>query len=313
MEFTKEQIDSTLNDLFLNEIKEEFFIKNFIPLPIERTSDEVNRRNKASYKADVNWYKSRYDEYLIFNEYNKIQVEQIIKLKAERFLQVNKEFDKEVFYRTNCLLFTDNIKDYLDSFRRGKNLLIYIVNDYHINHFQLSYNETTGKTILVTTKNQIQLEIYFKAILNFINDAINEFEQDLSENKQNKKELIEINSSKECDSEKLKIKTTNKAKEFFDAIDKKGWNYVFKDEEDYSNYVKILVDFFNTNKKVKSNYIIKTNNRVKTKTAKCLRDIYDKFSKVEIIRNNTAFFDVVRVLKPFEGLSDDEIYNTLTK
>lgn len=299
MKFTDEQISTSLYDLFFNKIDEDLFIEKFIPLPIEGASDEINRRNEVKYNEDINWYKSRIDEYLILNEYSKNDVEHLINLKAEQFLKLNDEFDKDVFYRNEYLLFVDSIKDYLDSFNRGKYLHIDTVKQNNQFQFELSYNRTTGKTVLITTKNHVQLEIYFKALISNILSTIDKF-------------ISNINSDSFNNEEYYK-KTYDYIKEEINSIDSnQGWNYIFYEEEDFNAFIEILSNYFNNNLLPNRN-IIESNKKSKTRTAKVLNTIYKRCSNTEKLRGNKDFFKVIRVLSCLNEFNDDRLCSMMQR
>jgi uncharacterized ubiquitin-like protein YukD len=101
---------------------------------------------------------------------NSIKVK-ITKLK-EAFVEEYKVFDVDIFKRENLDYLEHEIKIYLTCIEKGK----YHVWDYKkgkcFYHLKLESEIDTPKhqTLLVTEKDEIQLEIYFKALLFLIND-----------------------------------------------------------------------------------------------------------------------------------------------
>jgi len=99
----------------------------------------------------------------------------------------------------------------------------------------------------------------------------------------------------------------------FEAMHTNGWQYAFKDENDYNTFVEILSDFFVNESCIIPENIINLNRNTKTRLARTLNEIYN-YSKDDGAKiHDSKFYDLVRCLNHFEKLNNIEIYNAMTK
>ena len=104
--------------------------------------------------------------------------EKILKLKEE-FINVYEEFDINIFKREHLefLEFLEyELKIYLSSIQRGKYNEWDLKKDKYFYHLKLDseINTPRHQTLLITEKDKIQLELYFKKIIEFIESFIAE-------------------------------------------------------------------------------------------------------------------------------------------
>jgi len=107
---------------------------------------------------------------------NKIEIadieSKIEQLKIEFEVQ-NKVFDIEIFNRNYLNLLKDEIKEFLEAFNKGKVRIWYTYGDTNFIEFSLPLDEGNSKTLLLTDKDEVELELFFKDILKII-EYINE-------------------------------------------------------------------------------------------------------------------------------------------
>lgn len=117
---------------------------------------------------------------------------------------------------------------------------------------------------------------------------------------------------------KIEIYLDNEARtkaiieEVFENAHRDGWKHAFNNEDEYKNYVSILVNFFtNTAQKLPSHtFYLKMN--TKTNVAQSLRSIHKELGQKELI-NDVEFFNIIRLLNHFKDVKDEKLYKTLTK
>lgn len=249
------------------------------------------------------YYKARYDNFFELNDIPENRLKEIINSFKIKFIEDNGSFDEEVFrnsYSFGINKFIDEIQDYLNTLSKGKAYTIEESNNKFIHHFELSLDVTSGKTIIISTKNIDQIHLYFKTIKQIIEETIIEEFDKPKLNLEDKDELY--------------YKTIKTIKDTFNTIDlEKEWEYCFTTEEDFNEYTTILTDYFNLNKKVNSQKIqIKAIKGTKSKTAKILRKIYNESTEKKL-RGNNDFFEIVKILSTFKDLSLEKIYDSLSK
>ncbi|WP_248905365.1 hypothetical protein [Flavobacterium sp. K5-23] len=116
---------------------ESFFIKeNFWPIIV------VN-----SY--DTEWVKNQLDYYKL------------------EFIKENKIFDLDIFKRNNLDFLVFELNEYLDNIKKGKTKIWTERKGDYFHWFKL-HLDTKSYTLLISDKNEIQLEIYFKTLLSEI-------------------------------------------------------------------------------------------------------------------------------------------------
>ncbi len=97
----------------------------------------------------------------------------------------------------------------------------------------------------------------------------------------------------------------------FNAIDENGYKYTFQTDKDFKKFTSLLTDFFISDKYALPTRKIKLKLRTKTRTALKIFEIYKEHTE-QPLQSNTAFFDVVRTLKPFSKQTNQQIYKLMT-
>tara|TARA_R110001606_G_scaffold178622_1_gene325223 strand:+ start:63 stop:926 length:864 start_codon:yes stop_codon:yes gene_type:complete len=282
----------SLTETFFKEIPFKDFINSI--------SDDTPLNN---FDSNQEHYKSRYDNFFQLTNISETELKQVINSFKTKFIEDNGSFDEEVFrnsYSFGINKFIDEIQDHLNTLSKGKAHTIERCNNKFIHHFELTLDVTSGKTIIISTKNIDQIHLYFKTIKNTIETLI--------------KERFDKPKSNLEDKDDLYIKTVKNIKNTFNSIDlEKEWEYCFTTEEDFNEYTTILADYFNSNTKVSSQKIqIQAIKGTKSKTAAILRKIYNESTEKKL-KGNNDFFEIVKILSTFKDLSLEKIYDSLGK
>lgn len=93
---------------------------------------------------------------------------------------------------------------------------------------------------------------------------------------------------------------------------KGGWEYTFRSEQDYLQFVDLLAKYYRHEKYELPREVIKTKKNTKTETAKTLNRIDNDLGNAPK-RGNTKLFNIMRTLQIFENLNDQQLENTLGK
>ena len=121
------------------------------------------------------YYKARYDNFFQLTNISETELKQVINSYKTKFIEDNGSFDEEVFrnsYSFGINKFIDEIQDHLNTLSKGKAHTIERCNNKFIHHFELTLDVTSGKTIIISTKNIDQVYLYFKTIKNTIKTSI---------------------------------------------------------------------------------------------------------------------------------------------
>jgi hypothetical protein len=161
------------------------------------------------------------------------------------------------------------------------------------------------------------IKAHGEGIRNAINQAYTQIGLDDGKSKEKlliKKEgIIQEEQAEIKEPEKLS-ETKEIIKEFFDAMDNKGWHYAFKTENNYLTFVDYLTTFFDEGIVPEKMQIIETNQRVKMKLALVINQIYDKKGDpISTKRNDFKFWELLRCLKLFRDKNVGEIYKAITR
>lgn len=96
-------------------------------------------------------------------------------------------------------------------------------------------------------------------------------------------------------------------------IDKQGWQYAFTNENDYNSFTDLLTNFFEYKDYTLPKETIKLKKSCKTKVARALGEIHKELSNENILRTDTDFFRLIRVLSHFEKETEGNLYKALTR
>ena len=155
---------SSLTETFFKEIPFEDFMNSI--------SDDTPQN---SFDVNQEYYKARYDNFFQLTNISETELKQIINSFKTKFIEDNGSFDEEVFRNSNSYdikLFLAEIKDYLNTLSKGKVHTIEKCNNKFIHHFELSLDVTSGKTLIISTKTIDQIHLYFRTIMQIIEETI---------------------------------------------------------------------------------------------------------------------------------------------
>lgn len=155
---------SSLTETFFKEIPFEDFMNSI--------SDDTPQN---SFDVNQEYYKARYDNFFQLTNISETELKQIINSFKTKFIEDNGSFDEEVFRNSNSYdikLFLTEIKDYLNTLSKGKVHTIEKCNNKFIHHFELSLDVTSGKTLIISTKTIDQIHLYFRTIMQIIEETI---------------------------------------------------------------------------------------------------------------------------------------------
>ena len=155
---------TSLTETFFKEIPFKDFINSI--------SDDTPLNN---FDSNQEYYKSRYDNFFQLTNISETELKQVINSFKTKFIEDNGSFDEEVFrnsYSFGINKFIDEIQDHLNTLSKGKAYTIEECNNKFIHHFELSIDVTSGKTIIISTKNIDQIHLYFKTIKQIIEETI---------------------------------------------------------------------------------------------------------------------------------------------
>ena len=168
----------SLTETFFKEIPFKDFINSI--------SDDTPLNN---FDSNQEYYKSRYDNFFQLTNISETELKQVINSFKTKFIEDNGSFDEEVFrksYSFGINLFIDEIQDHLNTLSNGKAHTIERCNNKFIHHFELTLDVTSGKTIIISTKNIDQIHLYFKTIKQIIEKTIiEEFDKSKSVSRDN--------------------------------------------------------------------------------------------------------------------------------
>lgn len=130
-----------------------------------------------------------------------------------------------------------------------------------------------------------------------------------------------VNYLKEADTEttnvlvpKLEVQRTKRIiKEYFESMDDKGFKYAFRSENDYNTFINILINHFEFKEYDLPENTIQLQAHCKTKLVETLGKIHLELSNVDVLKKDEPFFNIVKCLSPYNGLTKSELYKGLTR
>lgn len=113
--------------------------------------------------------------------------------------------------------------------------------------------------------------------------------------------------------DKKQNRTKQVISETFENMDKKGWKYAFTSEQDYNLFTDLLTNFFEYKDYSIPETPIQLKRDCKTKVAKALGEIHKELSNENKLTTDTNYFNLIRVLSPFESEKQNDLYKALTR
>lgn len=106
--------------------------------------------------------------------------------------------------------------------------------------------------------------------------------------------------------------TKEKIKKHFEKLDTNGWKYAFKEESSYKSFIDILTSFFEQKEMNLPDRAIELHKGCKTRLAPLFREIHDELKQGNL-KSDYKYHDLIRILKPFKDLTNDQIYKDITR
>lgn len=140
---------------------------------------KVNKKNAIALTEEFNFNEEEFfDIYRTFRPIVDVQIFTDTEIRGllrdlkNEFVNENKVFDLKIFKRNNIELLEYDLKEYLICFERGKYEVWDKVKGTYFYHLKLESENKTPyhQTLLISDKNEVQIEIYFKQILIVINE-----------------------------------------------------------------------------------------------------------------------------------------------
>lgn len=214
----------------------------------------------------------------------------LLNKEKSEFRKKRGRFVIELFKRDYLDFLIDELNSYLDNINRRRNKIYNVVSDTYFHWFKLEADIKTY-TLLLSKKDELNLEIYFIDLLDVIKSFISENEALDKEQNRTKKVIAET----------------------FENMDKKGWQYAFVSEQDYNLFTDLLTNFFEYKPYTLPETIIQLKRTCKTKVAKALGEIHKELSNENKLSTDTKYFQLIRVLSHFEKETEGDLYKALTR
>ncbi len=97
-------------------------------------------------------------------------------------------------------------------------------------------------------------------------------------------------------------------------VDREGWKYVFRTEEDFQRFTQLITRFFEGSEEKIHAGTISVQASCKTRFAPILRQIYKDHHKEGIkLKKNKNYLELIKVLKCFKSMTYDELYKAITR
>jgi hypothetical protein len=135
--------------------------KNFFDLRKEYSFSE----NEGSFIYRNFW------PIIVLHSYDAEWIKNQLNYYKREFINENKTFDLEIFKRYNLNPLMDELNEYLDNIKKGKTKVWTERKGDYFHWFKLQL-DTKSYTLLISDKNEIQLEIYFTTLLSEISKFI---------------------------------------------------------------------------------------------------------------------------------------------
>jgi hypothetical protein len=146
---------------------------------------EINKKNYLALEKEYEFTESEgkfiYRNFwpiIVVNSFDAEWIKNQLDYSKTEFIKENKVFNLDIFKRNITDFLISEIKEYLDNIQKGKTKVWTERKGDYFHWFKLQF-DTKSYTLLISDKNEIQLEIYFTTLLSEISKFI-ENEQALS-------------------------------------------------------------------------------------------------------------------------------------
>ncbi|MFT5213417.1 MAG: hypothetical protein ACI9WV_001139 [Patiriisocius sp.] len=267
---------------------------------------QINGRNSyvIAKEFDFDEYEEAYirDTFWPIITLNEIDVDSIIAKTIdfkEEFINYYKEFDIDIFKKEYLDFFEYEIKEFLSVIRkRGKCNVWAIKKDKNFYHLKLESEKDTPRhqTLLITEKDEIQLELYFKKIIAFIERFTEEHRK------------LELNQSKTLS---ILDKQTKKGAKNNYSQKQVAIAYFFLDIPiNEGTYLEIITKYTTTTSNKILQKLITKNSQLTTVTGNKTSDTKHKTDLIKVkgllsgIKNEKALDDLNEVITTFQDNYD---------
>lgn len=165
----------------------------------------------------------------------------------------------------------------------------------------------------ILTKDIGILEVVLNLVDDFIKETNNNTPFEIGYNEIHFKPYEDFETEK---SEKPNIEKISKIiDDLIKEIDKKKeWESIFYEEQDYSKYKKLLIQYFTDESFKIPEITIKTRPRTIAKVSPLLKGLHEQFSDFGgHLKKDTRFHDIVRILHEWKNKNPDQIYKAIYK
>jgi len=132
---------------------------------------EINKKNYLVLEKEYEFsdfesedIRDNYYPIINVNSYDDNWIKDQLSQCKAKFIKENKSFDLDIFKRDELDVLKNELEEYLDNIEKGKAKICYERKGDYFHWFKLPL-DTFTYTLLISNKNQNQLEIYLKAIL----------------------------------------------------------------------------------------------------------------------------------------------------
>lgn len=166
---------------------------------------------------------------------------------------------------------------------------------------------------ILTTKDIHVLAKVLNFVDDFIKDKNNDTPFEIGHNE------IHFKSFEDIENEKSENPTIEKISFKIDTLiqeidNKRQWESIFYEEQDYSKYKDLLIQFFTDESfKIPKTTII-TRPRTVAKVSSLLKGLHEQFSELRgHLKKDTRFHGIVRILHEWKNKNSDQIYKAIYK
>jgi hypothetical protein len=159
---------------------------------------------KSAYALQKEFNLSDYDKdyiyhnfwpIIIFNDISIDSFKNYLEVEKNKFIQKNGKFDLDIFERDYLVFLVYEINSYLDNIKKGQSKFYQFVNDVYFHWFKLK-EDKYNYTLILSKKDIIGLEMYFKDLLNTIKSFVSSNQLASSESKKPKQSKASKQSPK---------------------------------------------------------------------------------------------------------------------
>jgi len=148
---------------------------------------EINKKNHLALEKE---YRFSEDEsefiyrtfwpIIVVNSFSVQEIYQDLINQKRRFIEKYGAFDLEIFKRLQTEFMVYEVTEFIQSLQKGKSRIWDTRNGSHFHWFKLDTDRPNSQTLLISDKDETQLEIYFKNLLIEVENFLKEQERNES-------------------------------------------------------------------------------------------------------------------------------------